>query len=347
MHIEQIILSHLLKPVRDVSLHANRLLDNYEEVIWLVGDGRSGTTWVADLLNHDRRYREMFEPFHPQHVDEMNFLTPHLYLRSNESNLQLENIAADIFSGTFTHPVVDSANQSRLYSGLLIKDIFANLFAHWAAARFPDLKIILLIRNPFSVALSKQKKKDWFWVTDPMTLLTQKHLYEDYLYPFERLIREISSSDDYILRQVLIWSIINYVPLRQFAPGYLHIMFYEDMYTDPENQVSAALRFIKNTNINCHVTLDEEIVRKPSRVVSKESSLFSGKSPVTSWKNELTTRQIDAGLNILDAFGFAGLYDDDGIPDRNVLSLIHNTGKRHQENNRIGNKASNIPTKPE
>ncbi len=323
MHIEQIILSHLLKPVRDVSLHANRLLDNYEEVIWLIGDGRSGTTWVADLLNHDRRYREMFEPFHPQHVDEMSFLTPHLYVRPNEPHVQLEKIAADVFSGTFTHPVVDSANQSRLYSGLLIKDIFANLFAHWASARFPDLKIILLIRNPFSVALSKHKKKDWYWVTDPMLLLTQKRLYEDYLHPFERLIRETSNSGDYILRQILIWSIINYVPLRQFMPGQLHIMFYEEMYADPENQVSAALRFIKNTNVNCHVTLDEEIVRKPSRVVSKDSSLFSGTSPVTSWKNELTTRQIDAGLNILDAFGLAGLYDEGAMPDRGTLHSIH------------------------
>ena len=326
MHIEQIILSHLLKPVRDVTLHANRLLDNYDEVIWLIGDGRSGTTWVSDLLNHDRKYREMFEPFHPQHVDEMSFLAPHQYVRPDLSHDQLESIAADVFSGTFTHPVVDSANHSRLYSGLLIKDIFANLFAFWASLRFPNLKIILLIRNPFSVALSKHKKKDWYWVTDPILLLTQKHLYEDYLHPFEALIRKTGESDDYILRQILIWSIINYVPLKQFSPGHIHVTFYEEVYADPDSQVSSTFRFVKNTNVNCHVKLDEETVKRPSRVVSKESSLFLGKSPVTSWKDELSTRQIDAGLRILDAFGFAELYDEDSMPNRDAFDSIHGVG---------------------
>lgn len=326
MHIKQIILSHLLKPVRDVTLHANRLLENYEEVIWLIGDGRSGTTWISDLLNHDRTYREMFEPFHPQHVDEMSFLAPHQYIRPDEPHDQLESIAADIFSGTFTHPVVDSANHSHLYGGLLIKDIFANLFAHWAARRFPNLKIILLIRNPFSVALSKSKKKDWYWLTDPMLLLAQEHLYEDYLHPFEDLIRKTSENDDYILRQLLIWSIINHIPLKQFSPGEIHITFYEEVYADPENQVSSAFRFVKNTRENCHVKLDEEIVKRPSRVVSKESSLFQGKSPVTSWKDELSLRQIDAGLNILNEFGFAELYDEGSMPNRDVLYFIHGAG---------------------
>ncbi len=265
----------------------------------------------------------MFEPFHPQHVDEMSFLAPHQYVGHDEQHTQLESIASDVFSGTFTHPVVDSGNQSRLYSGLLIKDIFANLFAYWAFTRFGNLKIILLIRNPFSVALSKSKKKDWYWVTDPMLLLTQKNLYEDYLHPFENLIRKTSESNDYILRQILIWAIINYIPLKQFSPEQIHVMFYEEMYAEPDNQVSSAFRFVKNTKENCHVKLDEETVKRPSRVVSKESSLFQGKSPVTSWKDELSLRQIDAGLRILDAFGLAGLYDEDSMPNRDTLHSIH------------------------
>ena len=322
VHIEQIILSHLLKPVRDVTLHANRLLDNYDEVIWLIGDGRSGTTWVSDLLNHDKKYREMFEPFHPQHVDEMSFLSPHEYVRADDSHDQLKHIAADVFSGTFTHPVVDSANHSHLYSGLLIKDIFANLFAYWASIRFPNLKIILLIRNPFSVALSKSKKKDWYWVTDPMLLLNQRKLYEDYLHPFEELIKKTSENNDYILRQILIWSIINYVPLRQFPSNKIHIAFYEEVFADTNNQISSAFRFVKNTRENCHVELDDETIKRPSRVVSKDSSLFQDKSPVTSWKNEFSPKQIDAGLNILDEFGLAELYDDNSLPNRKVLNTI-------------------------
>ena len=61
----------------------------------------------------------------------------------------------------------------------------------------------------------------------------------------------------------------------------------------------------------------------PSRVVSKESSLFQGKSPVTSWKEEISLQQIDAGMNILNEFGLADLYDDDSMPNRDALHSIH------------------------
>src|SRR5262245_3197724 len=32
------------------------------------GTRRSGTTWLADVINFDNHYRYMFEPFHPKEV---------------------------------------------------------------------------------------------------------------------------------------------------------------------------------------------------------------------------------------------------------------------------------------
>ena len=32
---------------------------------WMVGSGRSGTTWLASLINADHTMREVFEPVHP------------------------------------------------------------------------------------------------------------------------------------------------------------------------------------------------------------------------------------------------------------------------------------------
>jgi len=96
-----------------------------------------------------------------------------------------------------------------------------------------------LFRCPF-----EKQKKEWYWVTDPL-LLTQKNLYEDYLRPFEDLIRKTGESNDYILRQILICSIINHIQLKQFAPDQIHITFYEKVYADPDNLVSSDFRFIK------------------------------------------------------------------------------------------------------
>ena len=307
--------------VRVVVWQTNALLGNFEEVIWLIGDGRSGTTWAASLINHDKMYREMFEPFHPTLVKDTQFLLPHQYVRPHESNEQLKAIASRIFSGTFAHPRVDAGNRALVYKGLLVKDIFVNLFACWASAHFPRIKILLLIRNPFAVALSKSKRKDWFWATDPMALMNQPRLYEDYLHPFEELIRKTIRKNDFILNQVLIWSIIHYVPLRQFDRGRIHVVFYEEIHANPENEISRLCDagLIKNPG---QTGIDEDIIRRPSKFAGSESNILLGKSPVTLWKDELSARQIDAGLRILQEFGFDKLYDEASIPDRQALEAI-------------------------
>ncbi|MDD5036624.1 MAG: sulfotransferase domain-containing protein [Methylococcaceae bacterium] len=304
-------------------MRANYVANNYKEVIWLLGDGRSGTTWIADLINHEKNYREMFEPFHPSLVKEMSFMLPQQYMRPHDSDDRLEKVSGDVFSGKFTHYVVDVANRPSIYNGLLIKDIFANLFSYWASLRFSNLKIIFLIRHPFAVALSKSKKKDWFWLTNPLDLLSQGNLYEDYLYQFEDVIQETSRKGDYVLSQILIWSIINYVPLRQFNPGQIYVVFYEEAYMDPSREISKIFQFIRPEAENPQITFDGKAVKRPSRFSGKESNLLAGKSPVTSWKDELTPQQIDAGLKILECFGFDELYDDDSEPNWQVLRDLH------------------------
>ena len=306
---------------RAVVWHANALCGKFKEIIWLIGDGRSGTTWVASLINQDKKYREMFEPFHPILVKDTRFLSPHQYVRPHESNQQLKAIASRIFSGRFAHPRVDAGNRALVYNGLLVKDIFVNLFAYWASVHFPRIKILLLIRNPFAVALSKSKRKDWFWATDPMALMNQVGLYDDHLHPFEDLVRRTIRKNDFILNQVLIWSIIHYVPLRQFDRGRIHVVFYEEIHANPQNEIaklcdSGLIKYPGQTR------LDEDIIHRPSKFAGAASNILLGNSPVTGWKDELSVRQIDTGLRILQEFGFDKLYDDSFTPDRRALKGI-------------------------
>jgi hypothetical protein len=314
------VASPLVRVSRKLVLKANYLLNNYREVVWLLGDGRSGTTWVSSLVNFDRKYREMFEPFHPMAVRRMRFLVPHQYVRPQDPYKKLYRVASSVFSGKFTHRRVDAGNRSLAYDGLLIKDIFANLFCYWAAIHFPEVKPVLLIRNPFSVALSKYKKPKGSWMTNPLDLLHQAKLYEDYLFEFEDLIQTVSRKNDYVLSQVLIWSIINYVPLRQFKPGGIHICFYEDIYRDPNTEIYKIFDFIGGSRKNQQFIVPEEVIKRPSRVAGAESNLISGTSPVSAWKDELSPQTIDAGLEILQHFGFDDLYDDESMPNARVLT---------------------------
>jgi len=262
----------------------------------------------------------MFEPFHPGMVSEMSFLQYHQYIRPNEENKCFKKVATDVFNGKLANRRVDAENRSLVYKGLLIKDIFATLFSYWASINFPKIKIVLLIRNPFSVALSKSKTRNYIWVEDPMTFLNQKNLHEDYLYPFEDLIRKTSSQNDYIVNQILIWSIINYVPLRQFRPNEIQIVFYEQVYNNPKQEISMLFSSIQE---NYHVDLNEQIIKLPSRFSGAKSNVVQRKSPINSWKNELTVKQIDAGHRVLEEFGFGKLYSNSSMPDRQAFSEIH------------------------
>ena len=183
----------LFYPARVCVMSANRRRGNFRDAIWLFGDGRSGTTWVSELINWDRSYREMFEPFHPKKIRRMRGMRLHQYIRPGDSDHPFLRRASDVFSGRFSSPRVDHANWSLSYRGLLIKDIFANLLAGWAAQQFPAVKMVLLIRNPFAVALSKSKRRRWSWLTDPSELLAQPELVDktDARFWVARAVREV------------------------------------------------------------------------------------------------------------------------------------------------------------
>jgi hypothetical protein len=214
----------LLHIIQRSVLTANYYAGRYKQAIWIVGDGRSGTTWLADLINVRKTYREMFEPFHPVYLNEMRGVY-WKYLRPHDTDQTFYRLARRVFSGRLQHPRVDAQNKRVVYNGLLIKDIFAHLFLKWACLRFTHVKKILLMRHPFAVAVSKQKLKGWRWMANPSDFLDCSALYADYLYGFKDLIRETKG---YFERQVLIWAVIHYVALNQLERNDVILVFYEE-----------------------------------------------------------------------------------------------------------------------
>lgn len=300
--------------LRFSAFHSNHLFKKYHPTLWVIGDGRSGTTWLTSLINADKHFREIFEPFHPDFVRQMGFLRSHqymkprthLYVRSDEENKELHESAKLIFEGKFWSQWSDIDNPIGLFGGLLVKDIFANLFSNWVYKNFPHIKIVLLVRNPFAVALSKYRKKDWKWVTDPMTMYYQQNLKEDYLYDHEDLIRRISREEDYILRQILIWSIIHYIPFKQFSASRIQVIFYENVIVNPKLEISSI-------RVDKEIELPQNVIHKPSKVVG--DNVAQGKSPINSWLNDLTPKTIDEGMKILESFGLENLYKSNSLPN--------------------------------
>jgi len=308
---------YVFYPARACVMAVNYRLGRFRDAVWLFGDGRSGTTWVSDLINWDKTYREMFEPFHPKMVRGMRGICLHQYIRPDDTEHPFSRRAAEVLSGRFSSVRVDHANRRFCYRGLLIKDIFANLLACWASRRSPGVKPVLLIRNPFAVALSKSKRKNWHWLTDPSELLRQQPLVQDHLAPFEDVIRGVE--DDFLLRQVLIWAILHYVPLRQFEPGRLHVVFYEDVVRRPEQELPRLFRFVKPHFVDSMMQGAMEIATRPSRVTGGKKKAAGGAWPIGQWRDEVSAAQVREGLKILAHFGLDQLYGDEVMPRRGFL----------------------------
>jgi hypothetical protein len=175
---------------------------------------------------------------------------------------------------------------------------------------------VLLLRHPLAVAVSKRQKRHWFWVQEPLDLLNQPDLFHDYLRPHEETIRRVSADGDDIARHVLIWSIVNYVPLLQFRPDQLHVVFYEDVCARPAEEVSAVMRHVGGGDDGRAVRIDDRLVAKPSRVTDRASAVRQGGSPVDAWRRALTTAQIDSAIAILAEFGLDAMYSADPMPQR-------------------------------
>ncbi len=299
----------------------NYHLGNYKNLVWLVGDGRSGTTWLGTLINWDKQYRELYEPVHPGYVRQTKNFGFHPYLRPDDQTSRTGRFLHSVFSGEFKHFRADVSSPRFIYKGLFVKDIFANLLMGWVHQNIPAAKKIMLIRHPFSAALSKQRYQHWLWMTNPKQFLDRSTLMSDYLEPFEHLIS--CSNDDFIENQILIWSIIHYVPFKQLNAGELYVLFYENLFRNPEEELRKLFDYLDE---DASAALKDSqllsMIRKPSRSQGHGFSTLSSKNPLDVWKDELRPEQISNGLKILEEFGLDKIYGLNSLPNENALGTL-------------------------
>lgn len=319
-------LKHFLRPSNKTFIRLSNLLGRFKHPVWVIGAGRSGTTWLCNMMSSRQKYRFLFEPFHPSHNPEADFLPNHLYIRPRESNPKLEELANKIFTGKEYFPGSDSANKHKLFDGLLVKDISANLFSYALCENTPEIDPVLILRNPFAVALSRQNKPEWGWFNEPEEFLNQNNLVLDYLEPCKKLILNISKSDDFILKQILIWSVIYYVPLRQFSADQLQIVFYEDLLQHTDRELQRLENSLRSNSAASKTPLLNDTKYRPSKTTGLTSSDLRKKTP-SDWQRHISKEQYTRGTTILEQFGLNFLYDENGNPavsPAEILTRIQN-----------------------
>ncbi len=309
---------------------------NAGDAVLVAGVGRSGTTWLADLVNYDNAYRVMFEPLHAWKIEAAQVLTANWYLpRGASAPTRVAQYVDAVIHGRVRHRWVDRDNRRVFARRRLIKAIRANLMLGWLRETYPELRIVLLIRHPLAVYDSRSRLSEgWEWRPDLAELVQQDALIRDHLSPFTDVIDSVR--DDFE-ETIVSWCIGHYVPFRQLEAGEVLIVFYERLVTDPEPELRRLFQYLgkpwdERCLVRCHV---------PSRT-TRGAHVPAGIDPrgqLGRWHATLTDGQIDWSETILERFGLAHIYGDQDVPTATEEALFRMRPSPEQRGPRTATRA--------
>lgn len=287
----------------------NRWLNRFDDKLFVIGEGRSGTTWLANLLNFDDHYRVLFEPFLTE-----NFRPPLTYKSEYPFPDRSDSAAVDrhvqkALRGNYISGFANVRFPKALYRGLLIKDISAQMIIDPICERAPTMKKIMILRHPFAVAASKSKI--FKWPTDPMSFLSSSNPRRDELAEFSDLIEEIAESRDFILMQILLWCLSHRYAMSSKTISSFAFVFYETLVANPEQELP---RIFSELGLAERYKENEAAILKglerESHVTFRNNTIEATRLGKTVWNDEWETKTIDAGLRIVDRFGFSRVYSE-------------------------------------
>jgi hypothetical protein len=285
-----------------------------DDTILLIGMGRSGTTWIADIINHDRSCRVLFEPFFPALVPEARGFEYIQYMRPTDDDPALAAAAVRILAGRTRSRWVDRDNPGLFYRRRIIKDIRCNLMAGWLHAIFPRMPIVLVIRHPLQVAASWKKLG---WGTEALgrrsdfAIITSQHrLLEDF--PAIGTIAGQINPDEFVDNVIFLWGVFHLVPFRHLRQSEFHCLFYEYLLTRPEEECEKLFTYLgKPYSWN---EVRDAVARQSSTNFHERDLIVDKKSLLEGWKEEFSAAEINRAYEILALFGLDSMYGADGMP---------------------------------
>lgn len=281
--------------------------DTHRSII-VAGAGRSGTTWLGEVIASQGPWRLMFEPFHPQQVADYSLFNYFQYMRPNEDNRRLLAYTHRVLTGDIRHPWIDGYVEHLFPKYRLIKDIRICLLLRWIREHFPDVPIVFIIRHPCAVVSSRLKLK---WATDHdiEPFLQQPQLIEDFLSSKLPVIRGATTDEQ---KHAIVWSVSNLVPLEQFRDDGLKVVFYEDLLLRPESEIPALFEAL---NLPFGPSVYRYLHRASMKAV-RDSAVIGGRDAITGWRRFLSEQQINNILDVVRAFGLDHLYGNADTPSQ-------------------------------
>jgi Sulfotransferase family len=278
------------------------------DAVLLAGSARSGTSWLAGLLNPDDSARYVFEPFRPGKLALTRGFGVRRYLRPADERPELLRAARAVLSGEVRSRWTDQFNRSVFPERRLVKDVWSNLMLGWLHRHVPEVPVVFLLRHPCAVVSSQVRLAAWGWEVDVAGLLAQHDLVRDHL--SDAICDELSVSRTPFDRHLATWCVETLVPLRQFAPGDVFVAFYERLCTEPEAELRRLFRFLGRS-------FDGRVMDRlatPSAAARPDSADGTATFSPDAWVRRVDRDRLRTAMATVRRSGLGHLYGEDPMP---------------------------------
>ncbi len=311
-----------------------------DDTIIVAGTGRSGTTWLSEMLRGLPGYRLMHEPFDPgrnppAHRYGFQFLTyDRRFVAPGQRAPRLRKYLEEVLRGRIGPTVLwkfrsdDRLNMLMEFvrnRKLVVKFTRALRMLRWMSEEFNPRHVVVIIRHPCAVVRSMMNHGGW----DPT-----RHEDRDFqarrvlLDPLpSRLRKAFASHLEEPLKPVEmmthLWAIDYHVALiDQGLPSNATLVTYEELVADGPrvmDRLRASLG-IRDGEDRLKSGLDV-----PADYASEDLDVSEKRLQLTRWKRELNPETIERILTITHRYEL-GFYGKDPEPDYGALAALSSHG---------------------
>jgi hypothetical protein len=273
-----------------------------EQVLFVLGSGRSGTTWVQELLNRHDDHRVMFEPFNPRWVHAVRSLPEHAYLTEETISPEQAATVERVLAGHVRSPWVDQMSRPMVAHKRLVKDIRAHGLIGYVSRRWPTLRVVYVVRHPLAVMASASALN---WSDRLDRRLAQPQLVRDHLEPHMPYLTSLREPWE---RAVAAWCVDNLVVMRSLDPGTATLLVYEQAVADPATELTSVVTRVGQQ-------ADDElfsVLAQPSRM-SRVDGCSTADDRVSGWQTRVDGGLQRRALAVVAELGFGQAFGADPL----------------------------------
>ena len=284
--------------------------------------GRSGSTWVSDIISKNLGGLLLFEPLHPEtcpfpqracyadgsdpafSVELERFLSEILDRRHRNRWLLRNHLFSPLEA--VSPAFVDMVWEESPVLGF--KEIRANFLIEWLIDHF-DARVVYLVRHPAAVVASLRRRKN-FW--NEFGFETHWRLFQDHvvrnprhlqaLAPYRQIIDRAQSQ---VERETVMWAVSHKLASEALRRRGLPIFRYEDFYEHPFPTTRALIRHLGGDPAAIHpahiFVPSMTTIRTVHGLTSSESD-FAAKGWGIFWDDILSPAEFDGVMALVQAF---------------------------------------------